>query len=109
MFSGPQKSNTRIHIQWKHFTDCSGTDPWICFANYKYFIELVLYVSLEITQQENSTRVKVEHRSTEVLLTRNEKTCSKELKHHNLCQQVKHTAESVLSIIQKCKYTILSF
>lgn len=52
--------------------------------------------------------MKLEHRSTEVLHTKNEETCSKELKLHNLRQQVKHSAESILSIIQKCKNMILS-
>jgi len=52
--------------------------------------------------------VKLEYRSVEVLHTTNEEICRTELKHHSLRQQVKYTAEMILSITQKCKNKILS-
>lgn len=72
------------------------------------FIELVRYVSLETIQQGKSTGLKLEYGSAEVLHIKSEEICSKELKHHSLCQQVKYTTEMILSFIQKCKNMILT-
>lgn len=110
VLSGPLKSSTGIRMwSWqKCFIDCSGTDPWICFINCNIFIKLVLYALLEAIQKGKSTRVKLEYGSVEGLHTNNKEICSKELKHHSLCQQVKYTAEMILNIIQKCKNMILT-